>query len=84
MRHITDRHITAALFVGLLAAGAIAMTEAYMILGRMIVSAGEGEGSPLLVIAAGALVGTLTAYVIHEVDNVLPGVTLHLRIERSR
>jgi hypothetical protein len=49
----------------------------------MIVGAGAGDESALLVIAAGALVGTLTAYVIHEVGAVLPGVMRHLRLEHT-
>ena len=82
MRQISERHITAAVFIGLLTAGAIAMTQAYMILGRLIVSVGMGDDSPLLLISAGALVGTLTAYVIHEVGQILPATMRVLRIER--
>ena len=82
MRELSDRHVTAVVFVGLLAAGVTAMVQAYLILGRVILSVGLGEDSPLVLISAGALVGTITAYIIHEVGNVLPGVMRTLRIER--
>ena len=82
MRQISERHVTAAVFIGLLAAGIIAMVQAYLILGRIIMSVGLGDDSPLMLIAAGALVGTLTAYVIHEVGQILPGTMRVLRIER--
>ena len=73
-----ERQITGALFVGFLAAGAIAMAAAYLVLGRVIIDASTGDAGPILVIAGGALVGTLTAFVIHEVSQVLPGVMARL------
>ena len=74
MRHIPKRWITGAIFVLFVAAGALAMTAAYLILGRMIIAAGNGDAGPLAVIASGSVVGTLTAFVIHELSRVLPGV----------
>lgn len=73
-----ERRVTGLIFVGFLAAGAVAMAAAYLILGRMIIDASTGDGGPLIVIAGGALVGTLTAFVIHEVGSVLPGVMARL------
>ena len=73
-----ERQITGAIFTGFLVTGALAMAAAYLVLGRAIVDANAGEGSALLVIAGGALVGTLTAFVIHEVGHVLPGVMARL------
>ncbi len=74
MRMISERRLTAALFTGFLAAGAVALAAAFLILGHMITMAGDVTHGPLYVIAAGALVGTLTAFVIHEVGCILPGV----------
>lgn len=73
-----DRRITGALFLGFLTAGAFALAAAYLILGRIIIDAGSDGMGPLSVIAGGALVGTLTAYVIHEVGSVLPSVMARL------
>ena len=73
-----ERQITGAIFVGFLATGAVAMAAAYLVLGRVIIDASTGDAGPLLVIAGGALVGTLTAFVIHEVGQVLPGVMARL------
>jgi hypothetical protein len=73
-RYISERSLTAALFTSFLTAGAIALAAAFLILGYMITSASEVAHGPLYVIAAGALVGTLTAFVIHEIAEVLPGV----------
>ena len=78
MRQISERWTTGALFFLFLAAAAIAMAHAYMILGRLIIAAGDGISGPVAIIAAGALVGTLTAFVIHEISAVLPGVMRHL------
>lgn len=73
-----DRRVTGAIFLGFLAAGAIALAAAYLILGRMIIDASAGDAGPLAVIAGGALVGTLTGFVIHEVGMVLPNVMARL------
>ncbi len=73
-----ERRITGLIFVAFIAAAACAMAASYLILGRLIIDAGTGEGQPLFVVAGGALVGTLTAYVIHEIGNVLPGVMARL------
>ena len=73
-----ERRVTGAIFVGFLAAGAVAMAAAYLILSRMIMDASSGDAGPFVVIAGGALVGTLTAFVIHEVGSVLPGVMARL------
>ncbi len=78
MRWISERHVTGAIFTGFLASGAAAMTLGYVILGRMIVDASAGEAGPLIVIASGAMVGTLTAFVIHEIGGVLPDVMARL------
>jgi pheromone shutdown protein TraB len=74
MRFLSERRVTAGLFTIFLAAGAVALAAAFLILGHMITIAGEVANGPLYVIAAGALVGTLTAFVIHEVGCVLPDV----------
>ena len=73
-----ERRITGALFVGFLGAGSIALAAAYLVFGRLIIDASAGEAGAVLVIAGGALVGTLTAFVIHEIGNVLPGVMARL------
>ena len=73
-----ERRVTGLIFVAFITAAAAAMAAAYLILGRMIIDAGSGDGGPLFVIAGGALVGTLTAYVIHEIGNVLPSVMARL------
>ena len=73
-----ERRITGALFAGFLAAGSIALAAAYLVFGRVIVDASAGEAGPMLVISGGALVGTLTAFVIHEIGFVLPGVMARL------
>ena len=73
-----ERRITGAIFAGFLAAGALAMAAAYLVFGRVIVDASTGDAGPMLVIAGGALVGSLTAFVIHEVGQVLPGVMARL------
>ena len=73
-----ERRITGAIFVGFLTAGAVAMAFAYVVLGRVIIDASAGDAGPILVIAGGALVGTLTAFVIHEIGQVLPGVMARL------
>ena len=73
-----ERQITGVLFGAFLAAGCVAMAAAYIVLGRLIVDASTGEGKATFVIAGGALVGTLTAFVIHEVGQVLPGVMARL------
>ena len=73
-RFISERQLTATLFTSFLTAGAIALAAAFLILGQMITMAGDVAYGSLYVIAAGALVGTLTAFVIHEVAEVLPGV----------
>jgi hypothetical protein len=78
MNSISDRRVTGAIFAGFLGAGAIALAAAYLILGRMIIDASAGDSGPLAVIAGGALVGTLTAFVIHEVGSVLPNVMSRL------
>ena len=78
MRWDLERRTTGVIFAAFLASGAIAMAAAYLILGRMIVDASAGDAGPLVVIAGGALVGTLTAFVIHEVGSVLPGVMARL------
>jgi hypothetical protein len=78
MRFVSERRLTAMLFTSFLAAGATALAAGFLILGQMIVMAGEVSGGPLYVIASGALVGTLTAFVIHEVGLVLPGVMSRL------
>jgi hypothetical protein len=77
-RYLSDRSQTATLFTAFLTTGAIALAAAFLILGQMITSASEVAHGPLYVIAAGALVGTLTAFVIHEIAEVLPGVMEHL------
>ena len=73
-----ERRITGVIFVGFLTAGAVAMAVAYVVLGRVIIDASAGDAGPILVIAGGALVGTLTAFVIHEIGQVLPGVVARL------
>jgi hypothetical protein len=73
-----ERRVTGLIFMGFLASAAVAMAAAYIILARMIVDAGAGDAGPIAVIAGGALVGALTAYIIHEVGNVLPGVMSRL------
>ena len=73
-----ERRITGAIFVGFLTSGAVAMAVAYVVLGRVIIDASAGDAGPILVIAGGALVGTLTAFVIHEIGQVLPGVVARL------
>ena len=73
-----ERRITGVIFVGFLTAGAVAMAVAYVVLGRVIIDASAGDAGPILVIAGGALVGTLTAFVIHEIGQVLPGVMARL------
>ncbi len=73
-----DRRITGAIFLGFLTAGAVALAVAYLILGRIIIDASAGDTSPLAVVAGGALVGTLTAFVIHEIGDVLPSVMARL------
>ena len=78
MRWTIEHRVTSLIFVGFLASGAVAMAAAYLILGRMIIDASSGDAGPLVVIAGGALVGTLTAFVIHEVGSVLPGVMARL------
>ncbi len=78
MRLVSGRRLTAVLFTTFLAAGATALAAAFLILGQMIVIAGEVSGGALYVIASGALVGTLTAFVIYEVGMVLPGVMSQL------
>jgi hypothetical protein len=80
VRMKTDREsrVTGALFLGFLGAGAVALAAAYLVLGRLIIDASAGEGGAMMVIAGGALVGTLTAVVIHEVGHVLPRVTQKL------
>ena len=79
MRSYDVRNVTRLLFGALLAAGTVAMAAAYVLLGHMIVDASAGDATAMSVITAGILVGTLTAYVIHEVGMVLPGVMPHLR-----
>ena len=74
----TERRVTGALVVGFLSAGAIAMAAGFVVLGRMIVDASTGDAGPMIVIAGGCLVGTLTAFVIHEIGCVLPGVMARL------
>ncbi len=69
------------MFTSFLTAGAIALATAFLILGQMITLASEVAHGPFYVIAAGALVGTLTAFVIHEVAEVLPGVMDELRTD---
>ena len=81
MRPFRMRNVTRLLFGSLLAAGTVAMAAAYLLLGHMIVDASTGDATALSVVTAGILVGTLTAYVIHEVGMVLPGVMPHLRHE---
>jgi ABC-type Mn2+/Zn2+ transport system permease subunit len=71
---LSERRQTATLFTSFLAAGATALAAAFLILGQMITMASDVPHGPLYVIAAGALVGTLTAYVIHEIAEILPGV----------
>lgn len=78
MKWDLDRRVTGVLFTAFLAAGAVAMAAAYLILGRMIMDASAGDAGPVVVIAGGALVGSLTAFVIHEVGAVLPGVMARL------
>jgi ABC-type Mn2+/Zn2+ transport system permease subunit len=73
-RYLSERNQTATLFTSFLTAGAVALASAFLILGQMITSASDVAHGPLYVIAAGALVGTLTAFVIHEIADVLPGV----------
>ena len=73
-----ERRITGVIFVGFLTAGAVAMAVAYVVLGRVIIDASAGDAGPIPVIAGGALVGTLTAFVIHEIGQVLPGVMARL------
>jgi len=73
-----ERQVTGVLFGVFLLSGALALAAAYIVLGRIIVDASEGESGAALVIAGGALVGTLTAFVIHEVGQVLPGVMARL------
>jgi biotin transporter BioY len=75
---MSERSQTATLFTSFLTAGAIAMAAGFLILGQMITMASEVAQGGLYVIAAGALVGTLTAFVIHEVAEILPGVMDHL------
>ena len=77
-RVVSEQRTIGVVFVGLIAAAAVAMAAAYLILGRLIIDAGAGDAGPLLVIAGGALVGTLTAYIIHEVGDVLPSVMARL------
>lgn len=73
-----DKRVTGAIFLGFLTAGAIALAAAYLILGRIIIDASVGDMGALAVIAGGALVGTLTAFVIHEIGSVLPAVMTRL------
>ena len=73
-----ERRITGALFASFIAAGSIALAAAYLVFGRVIIDASAGEAGPMLVISGGALVGTLTAFVIHEIGFVLPGVMARL------
>jgi hypothetical protein len=78
MRFLSERRITAALFTSFLLAGVLAMASAFLILGRMIIMAGETQSGTLFVLASGGLVGTITAFVIHEVGAVLPAVMARL------
>jgi hypothetical protein len=78
---LSVRRQTGALFTAFLTAGAIALAAAFLILVQMITSASEVAHGALYVIAAGALVGTLTAFVIHEIAEILPGVMAHLHRE---
>lgn len=73
-----ERRVTGVIFLCFLAAGAIALAAAYLILGRMIIDASAGDMGTLAVVAGGALVGTLTAFVIHEIGSVLPMVMARL------
>jgi ABC-type Mn2+/Zn2+ transport system permease subunit len=73
-RYLSERSQMATLFTSFLTAAAVALAAAFLILGQMITMASEVAHGPLYVIAAGALVGTLTAFVIHEVAEVLPSV----------
>jgi ABC-type Mn2+/Zn2+ transport system permease subunit len=78
MRYFSEHRVTAALFTGFLVAGVTAVAAAFLILGRMIVMAGDVPNGPLYVVASGGLVGILTTFVIHEVGMVLPGVMARL------
>ncbi|MEQ1649711.1 MAG: hypothetical protein ABL898_14095 [Hyphomicrobiaceae bacterium] len=82
MRRLSSSSQTLLLFLAFVLAGASALAASALILGGLIVEAGDGLAGPLAVIAAGALTGTLASFVIHEITLVAPGIVRALSRRR--
>ena len=83
MSRLSPASQTLLLFLAFLLAGAAALAASAVLMGRLIVDAGDGDATIAAVVTAGALVGTLASYVVHEVTALAPGVVRAVTQQRS-
>lgn len=78
MLSVSSSIVTCLLFALFLLAGACALSAATLLVGRLIVAAGEAGGEAHLIIFGGALAGVLSAFVVYQISTVAPGVARQL------
>ena len=74
MFRVSAANLTLLIFIAFLLAGASALAATAVLFSGAITDAVEGVTGPVPVIVLGALIGTLSAYIVHEITALVPGI----------